>query len=66
MTTLPVANCRAQQSGARLANRDVAYTMLQSRPQERQMYVMVLTPGAPHKFGTRDLLLGVSDQVRYF
>ena len=53
--------CRAQRSGARLGNRDVVYTVLQSRP-----------PGAPHKFGTRDLhlLLGVSkyvgDRARYF
>ena len=36
------------------------------------MYVTVLAPGAPHKFGTRDLhlLLGVSkyvsDRARYF
>ena len=64
--------CRAQRSGARLGNRDVVYTALQSRPRDRQMYVKVLAPGGPRKFGTRDLylLLGVSkyvsDRGRYF
>ena len=51
----------------RLGNRDVApgvdvtqwylVAALQSRPQERQIYVMVLAPGDPCKFGTRDLHL---------
>ena len=38
---------------------------LQSRPRERQIYVTVLAPGGPRKFGTRDLhlLLGVSKYV---
>ena len=66
----------------RLGNRDIApggdvtwwylVAALQSRPRERQMYVMVLAPGGPSKFGTCDLhlLLGVSkyvsDGARYF
>ena len=66
--------CQAQQSGARLANRDVApVAALQSWLRERQTYVMVLDPeGPPCKFGTHDLhlLLGVSkyvsDRARYF
>ena len=41
-------NCRAQGNGVRLGNRDVApIATLQSWPQEDQMYVMVLAPGAP-------------------
>ena len=39
-------SCRAQRSGARLGNRDVApVAALQSRPRECQMHVTVLTPG---------------------
>ena len=39
-------HCQAQRSGARLGNRDIApVATLQSRPQERQMYVTVLAPG---------------------
>ena len=58
-------HCRAQRSGARLGNHDAVYIVLQSQPQKHQMYVMVLAPGAPHKFGTCDphLLLGVSKYV---
>ena len=42
-------------SAARLGNRDVApIAVLQSRPRERQMYVTVLVPRTPRKFGTRD------------
>ena len=50
-------NCQVQQSGARLGNRDVApsgdltrwywVAVLQSWPQERQMYVTVLASGGP-------------------
>ena len=59
----------------RLGNRDVApggdvmwwylVAALQFRPRERQIYVVVLAPGAPCKFGTRDLhlLLSVSKYV---
>ena len=67
MFTWLMYNCRAQQSGARLGNRDVApggditqwylVAALQSRPRERQMYVTVLAPRGPDKFGTRDLHL---------
>ena len=40
--------CRAQRSGARPGDRDVApVAALQSRPRERQMYVTVLVPGCP-------------------
>ena len=68
-------NCRAQRSGVRLGNRDVApVAALQSWPRECQMYVTVLAPRGPCKFGTRDLhlftVLGVSkyisDRARYF
>ena len=65
-----IAKCSETEWG--LGNRDVVYTALQSQPRERQMYVMVLAPGVPHKFGTHDLrlLLGmskyVSDWARYF
>ena len=45
---LAIDNCRAQRSGARLGNCDVApVAALQSSPRERQMYVTVLAPGAP-------------------
>ena len=56
--------CRAQRSGARLGNRDVApVTALQSRPRERQMYVTVLVPGGPSASLSHVILLGVSKYV---
>ena len=59
-----------QQSEARLSNRDVApVAALQSRPQERQMYVTVLAPGIPlppRKFGTHDLNTQVIERGQYF
>ena len=44
---------------------EVTGCVLQSRPREWQMYVTVLAPGAPCKFGTRDLhlLLGMSKYI---
>ena len=43
-----MTNCRAQRNKARLGNRDVApVAVLQSRPREREMYVMVLATGDP-------------------
>ena len=65
--------CRAQRSGARLGNRDVAPVARCSLgPENVKCMSRFWPPGAPHKFGTRDLhlLLGVSkyvsDQARYF
>ena len=63
--------CQAQQSRARLGNRDVVpVAALQSRPRECQMYVTVLVPGSPPASLSHVILLGVSkyvsDRVRYF
>ena len=63
--------CRAQRSGARLGNRDVApVAAFQSRPRERQMYVTVLVPGGPAESLSHEILLGVSkyvsDRANYF
>ena len=67
------ANCRAQRSGARLGNRDVAPVARCSLgPENVKCMSRFWPPGAPCIFGTRDLhlLLGVSkyvsDRARYF
>ena len=63
--------CRAQQSRARLGNRDVAPVAALQNVKCMSRFWPREPPG-PHKFGTHDLhlLLGVSkyvsDRVRYF
>ena len=71
MTDLITATGALLPSAARLGNRDVApVAVLQSRPQEHQMYITILVPGGPPASLSHVILLGVSkyvsDQARYF